>query len=656
MMGTILRVNLNTGVIWTESADRYRDWIGGIGVASRILYDEVKPWVMPYDPANRLIICTGGLSGTVCPGSGRIAAVTKSPVTMGIASGNSGGAFAPNMRFAGFEYIVIEGRSLTPVYLFLKDGEAKLRPADDLRGLPVKDTVDKLEAELGTGISTMCIGPAAERMVRFGCVTVDRYRVIGKCGFGAVMGSKNLKAVVADGSRGSVTPFDAMGLKRKVDDLYERIDGNASYKGLMDYGTLCHIPGKYKVGGFNYRHNQDLNIPKEMANAYMPEYLADKYRIRQTSCAGCFVGCQNGHRIPDGPYAGVEMEGTPFNSVINFGTKLDIADYGFCIEATWLCNNLGMDMDSVGEILGWVMECYENGIMTEEDLDGLKPCFGDKEAAHELILKIANRDGVGDILSEGVARAMTHFSNKAAYYAIHQKGNDLYEIIRPLIGYGLGAVTSTRGGSHVLGSPVCESSVFNEEERKIAIRKFGVTTFNDALAYDGKPEIVTYYETIARACSSMGLCIFVSDWQQIHMLDHQDLADLLRYSTGIDISADDLKDRMMALLNLEKVFNYCHAGFTRSDDQPRERLFREAAKTGPVKGAILDHKKWDQMLDHYYGIHGWDIETGIPTAETLHKYGLDDLIFDLQKPAQAPGHSYYGYEPVPEDVAAAEKG
>lgn len=650
MMGTILRVNLNTGKLTTESAEPYKEWIGGIGVAEKILYDEVKPWVTPYDPANRFIVCTGGLTGTICPGAGRIAAVTKSPVTTGIASGNSGGAFAPSMRYAGYEYIVFEGRALTPVYLYLAQGKAELRDASELRGLPVKETVDKLEEKHGTTISTMCIGPAAERMVRYGCVTVDRYRVIGKCGFGAVMGSKNLKAIVADGSHGSVTPYDAIALKEKVDDLYARIDGNASYKGLMDYGTLCHIPGKYKVGGFNYRHHQDLNIPKEMAEAYMPDTLVNKYRIRQTSCAGCFVGCQNGHRIPDGPYAGVEMEGTPFNSVLNFGTKLDITDYGFCIEATWLCNNLGMDMDSVAEILGWIMECYEKGIMTSEELDGLKPQFGDAEAAHELIVKIASRDGIGDILAEGVARAITHFSNRSGYYAIHQKGNDLYEIIRPLIGYGLGAVTSTRGGSHVLGSPVCESSVFNEEERKIAIRKFGVTTFNDALAYDGKPEIVTYYESIARACSSMGLCIFATDWQQIHMIDHEDLAELLKYSTGMEITAEKLRERMMALLDLEKVFNYCHAGFDRKDDQPRERLFAEAAKSGPVKGAVLDHEKWDKMLDHYYEIHGWDIATGIPTEETLRKHGLEDLIPDLYQPAQAPGHAFYSYEPVPDDV------
>lgn len=646
MMGTILRVNLSTGTIKQESAEPYREWIGGIGVAERILYNEVKPWVTAFEPANRLIIATGALTGMLFPGSGRIAAVTKSPVTTGIASGNSGGSFGPSLRYAGFEYIVFEGRAVKPVYLFVKDGSAELRSADAISGLPVKETNDWLEEEHGTQISTMCIGTAGENLVRFACVTVDRHRVIGKCGFGAVMGSKNLKAIVADGSVGSVTPVDIAGLKRKIDNMYERLEKNSNFQNLMKLGTLCHIPGKYKNGGFNYRHHQDMNIPKEMAEAYDPDYICSQYRLFQSSCAGCFAGCQNHHRIPS---SGLEMGGTPFNSVLNFGTKLDIADYGFCIEATWLCNNLGMDMDNVAELLGWIMECYEEGLITSTQLDGLEPTFGNQEAALELIRKMANREGVGDILAEGVARAATVFAKETAYYGVHIKGNDLYEIIRPLIGYGLGAITSTRGGSHVLGSPVCESSKFNEEEQKLAYAKFGVKTFNEPMAYDGKPEIVTYYESITRACSSMGLCIFVSDWQQINLMGHQDLADLLRYSCGLEITAEELKKKMLALLNLEKVFNYCHAGFTRADDQPKERLFQEAVKSGPAAGAILDHEKWDAMMDHYYKLHGWDVETGIPTPETLHSFGLDDLIPDLQTPAQAPGRAFLRWEPLPKD-------
>jgi len=645
MMGTILRVNLNTGTITTESAEPYREWVGGIGVAQRILYNEVKPWVTPYDPANRFIVCTGALSGTFCPGSGRIMAVTKSPMTMGIASGNSGGAFGANLRYAGFEYIVVVGRSRRPVYLFLKNGKAELRSADAVSGQPVKETVDWLEAEHGSQISTMCIGPAGENVVRYACVTVDRHRVIGKCGFGAVMGSKNLKAIVADGSEGSISVADPMGLKRKIDDIYQRVDGNASYQNMMTYGTLSHIPGKAATGGFSYRHNQDLIMPDEMLKTYDPVALCSKYRTRQTACSGCFVGCQNRHRIPDGPYAGLEMEGSPFNSVFNFGTKLDVSDYGFCIKCTWLCNNLGMDMDVVAELLGWVMECYEKGLITSEQLDGLHPNFGNMEDALTLIEKMAHRDGIGNILAEGSARAGSLFASETTYYSSHIKGNDLYELIRPLIGYGLGAAVSTRGGSHVLGSPVCESSVFNEAEKALALKKFGVATFNDPLAYDGKPEIVTYFESITRACSSLGLCIFVSDWQQMHMMDHNDLAEVLYLASGMELTGEELKQKMLALLNLEKMFNYCHAGFTRADDRPSERFFREPVHSGPAAGAVLDHEKWDAMLTHYYEIHGWDKETGIPTAETLAACGLSDLIPDLQRPAQVPGHAYFQATP-----------
>lgn len=625
----ILRVDLTTGQMHTESAAPYTDYIGGIGVGEKILCDEVMPETDAFDPENLLIICTGALSGTCCPGSGRIAAVTKSPVTGGIASGNAGGAFAPHMRYAGFDYIVLEGRAPELSYLMLRDGKAELLPADQLKGLPVSKAVDWLEQQHGGDgrtISTFCIGPAAERLVRFGCVTVDRHRVIGKCGFGAVMGSKNLKAVVADGTTGCVQVSDPMGLMCKIDEIYERMAEKKVYKALADYGTLNAIPGKVAVGGFNYKHHQNLIMPDEMVETYKPENIVSKYRIRQTSCGGCMLGCQNGHRIPDSEYKGTEMEGAPFNSVLNFGTKLGINDYGFCIEATRLCNDLGMDMDSVSEILGWTMECCEKGLLDAEDLDGLNMQFGDAKAAHTMILKIAERDGIGKLLGEGVARAAEQFSEQAAYLAIHQKGNDLYELMRPLIGYALGAATSTRGGSHVLGSPVLESAAFDEEEKKTARAKYGVDTFDKPAAYEGKPEIVTYYESISRACSSMGLCMFVSDWQQVQMLDHDDLAQLLELAGGLSLTGEELRERMLALVDLEKVFNYLHAGFTRKDDIPRDRLFDEAAPDGPAKGAVLDREKWDAMLDHYYELHGWDVETGLPTAESLRRHGLEKLI------------------------------
>lgn len=640
MKNTILRVDLSTKSITTESALPYQKWVGGLGVAEQILYNEVKPWVTPYDPANRLIIGSGSLSGTFCPGAGRILAVTKSPVTMGISSGNAGGSFGAALRYTGFDYIIVSGHSSKPVYLYIKNGTAEIQSADDISGSPVDQTVDYLESKHGAQISTMCIGTAGEQLVRFACITVDRHRVIGKCGFGAVMGSKNLKAIVADGSEGSIDVKDTAGFTRKVAELYSRFEGNAAYENLARYGTLCCVPSKYRVGGFSYRHGQDLHIPDEMLNTFDPEYLRKTYILRQTSCAGCLLGCQNRHRISSGSYAGLEMEGAPFNSILNFGTKLDISDYGFCIQATWLCNNLGMDMDVIAELLGWLMECYEKGLITASQLDGLELSFGNQAAALALIHRIANRQGVGNILAEGLARASSAFSAETDYYGMYVKGNELFELVRPLIGYGLGALTSTRGGSHVLGSPVCEAGIFTEAEKAVALRKFKVNTFNDPRSYEGKPELVCYYESISRACGCLGLCLMVSDWQQIDMLDMDDFSQLLLFATGIELSADKFRKQMQALLNLEKVFNYCHAGYSRTDDMPRERLFQEAVRSGPAKGAILNRKKWDDMMDRYYILHGWNPENGLPTPETLKAYGLSELIPDLKKlplhpPAQA---------------------
>ena len=637
-MGNILRVNLSTGAMRTESAQPYADYIGGIGVGEKILYDEVKPWMSAYDPGNRLIICTGALSGTPCPGTGRIAAVTKSPLTTGIASGNSGGHFAPALRYAGYEYIVFEGRSPRPVYLYLENGRAQLLDACMLCGKRVWETDDYLTKTHGSNVSTMCIGPAGENLVRFACITVDRHRVIGKCGFGAVMGSKNLKAIAAQGD-GAVPVADPEGFLTKLDDIYSRIDGNEDYAGFMAYGPISGVPGKYRVGGFSYRHGQDLNIPYSMVeHGYNAERIRAAYRVCMTSCAGCMVGCQPRYRFTDSAYQGLEMEGAPFNSVVNFGTKLGVENYPFCAQATHLCNDFGMDMDVAGELIGWVMECVEKGLLTPEQLDGMEPHFGDEASSLKLIEKIAYRDGAGAVLAEGVARASLALNPAASYYGIHMKGADQYEVMRPLIGYGLGVAVSTRGACHVLGSPLCESMSFKDPA--LAEAKFGVKTFNDPRAYEGKPEIVKYYEILHRACSSVGLCLFISDWEEIHLLDCGDIAELLRLVSGREIDAPRLSDAMLRLVYLERMFNYTHAGFTRKDDMPRPRLFEEAARSGPAKGVKLDLDRWNAMLDRYYRLHGCDAETGLPTEETLKKYGLEFAVPDLRRPAQAPGRAF----------------
>ena len=635
--GVMLRTDLSTGKMRREDTAPYRRWIGGMGVGEKILYDEVKPWMTPYDPGNRIILGTGALNGTIFPGSGRVTAVTKSPMTMGMASGNAGGHFSAAMKYAGFDHIVLEGRSAKPVYLWICDGEATLLDATPIIGKTVTETDDWFKRKHGEQTHTFSIGPAGENLARCACVMVDKYHAIGKSGFGAVMGSKNIKAIAVQGS-GGVSVYDESGFFKAVDAMYRRVEQDKEFEGFLKYGTLGGVRAKAEFGGYVYRHGQDLNIPEEMCAAFEGKNACAKYRERQTSCAGCMIGCQNRFRIEFGPYAGLVMEGASYNGTQDFGTKLGISDFAFVIKATALCDDLGIDIDVAGEIVGWAMECLGKDILRAQDFDGLEPRWGNQEVALELIRKMAYRDGVGAILSEGVARASAALSKESCYYAGHMKGNDLYETMRSIIGYALGSAVSPMGGGHVLGSPLCETQRIDDHE--LAFAKYGVTTYNDPHTYSGKPELVKYYEILDRACSSMGLCLFVSDWEELHLLDLKDINRLLKVTTGTDITVEDFKDTMLALVNLERVFNYAHAGFTRVDDYPPERFFEEKAKTGPAKGACLDKQEWDDMLDVYYDIHGWNRENGLPTPETLRSLGLEFALEDLSKPAQAPGRSF----------------
>ncbi|MDP4159599.1 MAG: aldehyde ferredoxin oxidoreductase C-terminal domain-containing protein, partial [Bacillota bacterium] len=509
--------------------------------------------------------------------------------------------------------------------------------ASKLVGKTNWETDDFLKEKFGVSIRTMAIGPAGENMVRYASITVDKHRIFGRGGVGSVMGSKNLKAVAISGT-GYVELSDEKLFFEMLDDMYKRLDSLPSMQKFMQHGTLCNVAGKAKHGGFVFRHFQDLAIPEHMVETFEPETVADKYRVGQTACFGCVIGCQPRYTITEGPYAGLTMEGTQFNSALDFGSKLDMDDFGFCIKATAMCNDLGMDIDVVAETLGWLMECCEKGLLTSEELDGLSPTFGDQETALKLINKMAYREGVGAILAEGVARAATEFSKRAKYYAIHIKGNDLYEPLSSLIAYGLGSVTSTRGGSHVLGSPLCESAGITDHE--LAFKKFGVTTYNEPLKFNGKPQLVKYYEIVTRMCSCMGACLFASDWQEIHLLGPEDFTKLLKATTGVDLTVEEFSNTMLALLAMEKVFNYNHAGFDRSDDYPPKRLMEEKVPSGFAKGSVLDKERWDKMLDEYYEIHGWDKETSLPTKETLKNLGLEFCIDDIDLKAQPPGRAF----------------
>ena len=458
--GKILRVNLSNGAITTEPTEKYaKDWLGSSGIAARILYDEIRPWVTPYDPANKIIFGSGALVGTTAPGANKMSVSTLGPMIGGWASSCSDSYVGGQLKYAGYDSVIIEGKAHSPVYLWIEDDTVEIRDASFLWGKTTWETLEAIrEKNNDPSLHTVSIGPAGENLVRGACIIQDRARAFGRCGTGAVMGSKNLKAIVAKGT-GSVKIADPGRFMQAV-TKYQKMFKEAKNVDMQTrYGTLSIFPKKQEVCGIPYKNFQETRLPDEMAEVMHPFATCDKYRVAQVSFPGCAVGgCGRLMHITEGPYAGLTTECNQWEVLGTLQGRLGVYEPTFMMKSNALCDQMGLDVDAAGGAIGWAMECYQRGIITEEDADGLKLEWNNPDVALELIRKIAHREGFGDILAEGCARASEIIGRDSGYYAMHIKGQDLYEPCRGANGWALGTMVATRGGGHTTGAPVCETT------------------------------------------------------------------------------------------------------------------------------------------------------------------------------------------------------
>jgi aldehyde:ferredoxin oxidoreductase len=629
--GKMLRINLSNGKISTESTlDYVKDWLGSSGIAIKILYDELRPWVTPYEPANKLIFSSGALLGTFAPGACKMNVSTLGPLTGGWASGASDSYVGGELKSAGYDVVIVEGKASLPVYIWIKDGKVELREASYLWGKTTWETLDLIRRELqDDSLHIVSIGPAGEKLVRGACIVQDQSRAFGRCGYGAVMGSKNLKALVAKGSRPVKVADPARFIKivKKCRDMI--INGGPHLEIFRKYGTLSSFDGKQDCCGIPYKNFQGCKIPDEVAEKVRPTKIVDKYEVSKQNFPGCVAGCSRHVYITDGPYAGLKTE---INQWEVFGTlqaRLAIEEPTFMVKANTYCNQLGIDLNAAGGAIGWAMECYQRGIIDEKDTDGLKLNWGDAGVALEFIRKICYREGFGDILAEGCARASDLVGRDSGYYAINIKGQDLYESGRGSNGWCLGAVTSTRGGGHTTGAPLCETTGgFDAEKAK---ELYGIDNANKATEYDGKARMVYYNEVLHRVDNSLGICHRNTNWEDLHYMGLPEIAELYSAATGIEITVADLENIAMRQLNMEKAFNLRHTNFNRKDDMPTPRELKEPIDSGKLAGWKIDEAKFNKMLDEYYELHGWDKETSFPTRHTLEKLGLKYVADDLEK-------------------------
>jgi aldehyde:ferredoxin oxidoreductase len=634
--GKILRVDLNSRTTSIEPTVNYaRDWLGGSGIGVWILYNEVKPRVTAYSPANRLIFGAGALVGTLTPGASRLSVDSKNAKTSGIGTSNSDSHFAPELKFAGYDSIVFQGKARTPVYLWINDDRVQVRNAAHLWGKTTWETVDSIRSELGDeDIQVVSIGPAGENIVPAACIIQGKGRAMGRCGTGSVMGSKTLKAVAVRGS-GSITIADPARFMNAVDEarkLFEQCPTSAKF---MQFGTPGLISPIQDRCGIPYKNCQNFQLPAESFNKLRTDIEKRKYMVRNLGYMGCPAPCGHSYAIDQGPYTGLKTEGFQFEALSDFAGRLAVDDLGFVIKANAYANQLGLDIDNSSIPIAWAMECFQRGILGKDDLDGLEPGWGNTEAILELMRRIAWREGIGNILGEGCAHAAEVFGKGSEYYAQNIKGQDLFEVCRGDVGWSLGVCTATRGGTHTTGAPFCEKSFeFNKE---LAKRVYEIPTSVNVVDYEGKANLVSFYEKLTRIDNCLGICLIDSACENPVLPSFPEIAEIYSAATGWETTIDDLKRTATRILNVEKAFNLLHTNFDRKDDYPTQRDLEEPIPSGPKKGWKLDRERWDSLLDEYYEMHNWDKKTGFPTRKCLEDLGLREVAKDLEKAGKLGG-------------------
>ena len=622
--GNILRVDLTTPRFYREPTDIYvPKFLGGRGLNQWILFKELRPWVTPFEPANSICFGAGALVGSLVPGAARLNIDSKNAFTGGIGSGNSGGWFAAELKFAGYDNVVINGKAKEPVYLLIEDNKISLRPATALWGKTTSETVKSIQEDLGQDeIQTLCIGPAGENMSRPACIIVSGSRAVGRCGLGAIMGSKNLKAIAVKGTGvvGIKQPDEFMALVNKVS---QRLIGLNGAKSRRQFGTLVGSPLYEDLSALPYKNYQDDYIPDESFAKISHEVFHNTYEVDRYACTACPTPCGHVYFIDRGPYSGTQCFKAEANSVWDFGGRLAVDDPGAILKIQEECCQLGLDIDNTASVIAWAIDCFKNRIISKKDTDGLALNWGDHGVILELIRKIAYREGFGNILAEGSLRASQIVGKGSEKYSFHIKGQDLIEGIRSMKGWALGVVVSARGGAHTRGALATETRKYTlEDSQKI----FGVKTAGDARTYIGKAKIVCYFEYVHALLDSLGVCFFTGNWASPEGISPAELAKFYSLASGIETSENELIKTGERIHNLEKMFNVYHAGFTRNDDYPPRRLMEEPIRSGPLKGELLRRNDWDRMLDEYYSLHGWDQHTSWPTKEKLDELGLHGCI------------------------------
>ncbi|MDY6796056.1 MAG: aldehyde ferredoxin oxidoreductase family protein [Actinomycetota bacterium] len=610
-MGGVLRVNLTDGVISEEPLPEAEvmKFMGGSGLATKYLFDETDGGIDPLGPDNKLIYMTGPLTGTISPSSGRFSAVTKSPLTGLWGEGNSGGRWGLDLKKSGFDGIIIEGRAPRPVYLVIDNGKAELKQAGDIWGQGVKETTARIKDELGKRFNVSCIGVAGEKMVRYASVMNDVHRALGRCGLGAVMGSKNLKAIAVSGSR-EIEVADREAFKEAVETATDFINESLLKMTLEVYGTVMVIDLVNVKGGLPTRNWQTgvCSYTERINGPAINETILKGRR----ACYRCPIACGRLTEVVSGKYA-CKGEGPEYESVGVFGPMCDVDNLEAITCAHLICNGYGLDTISTGSTIAFAMECFEKGILTRADTDGLEINFGDADVMIDLVGKIARREGIGDLLAEGTRRVSERLGQGSQDFAMQVKGLELacYDCRATKI-TGLAFATANRGGDHI--TAYVQGPTFLD----IPFLIVEESTIEDATVENpAEARVVKELEDALAVFDAVGVCKFMG-----MALMAEDVTPIIANATGWDFGEREFREGGERIYNLARAYNV-REGCTRADDTLPRRLLEEPLPEGPAEGLVVD---LNPLLDAYYEFRGWDKTSGVPGAEKLIELGLGDLV------------------------------
>ncbi|MCL2617931.1 MAG: aldehyde ferredoxin oxidoreductase family protein [Defluviitaleaceae bacterium] len=593
----ILRINLKNSDVTSEALDIdvAKKFIGARGLGAKYLYDEIDPAVDALSPDNKMVIVCGPATGSHMPTGGRFMVITKSPLTGGIAYANSGGMWGQAFKSAGYDMLILEQQADKPVYIYIDDDKVEIKDASQLWGKNATETTEALQEVYGAKAKVMCIGQAGETLSRLACIMNDIDRTAGRGGVGAVMGSKNVKAIVANGTSAFEYPDADKAKAIAMEKLKWLREQPATGKGLPSMGTAMLVNLVNKNGLMPVKNWQGSFYEK--AEDISGETLRDKYLVKKSACFRCPIACGRVVKNAEGK----DIGGPEYETVWVFGANMDNNDLGYINMANELCNDYGMDTISAGASIACAMELYEKGYIKDEEIaaDGLSFKWADMESVLGWLTKMAMGEGFGKKLAEGSYRLAESYGVPEYSMSVKKLDMPAYDA-RGMMGQGLNYATCTRGGCHIKGN-MNPAEVLAPPEIRL-----------DRFATEGRAKAVQGTVNLATIVDSLGFCIFTRG------VGIPGYVEMVNACYGEEVyTPESIVEAAERIFTLEKLFN-TKAGLTMADDTLPPRLLNEPIKSGPSEGHV---NRLYEMLPEYYELRGWDAE-GVPTPETLAKLGL----------------------------------